>query len=138
MFFSRYLDSHWLLIDSNRNYPADVVGSRYNRVLFSPRHRRSSPRLFFYLFLYRSSRLSFLVRNTFLAVATRSSRPEGYPPTCALHTLSHQTRALYLSRARYVYPPRPLLARGRSENYVDVILYLTLDRTYDRKSKFVS
>lgn len=31
LFFSRYLDSHWLLIDSNRNYQADVVGSWYNR-----------------------------------------------------------------------------------------------------------
>lgn len=28
--------SHWLLIDSNRNYPADVVGSRYN-LFFFPR-----------------------------------------------------------------------------------------------------
>lgn len=101
MFFSRYLDSHWLLIDSNRNYPADVVGSRYNLFFSSSHHRHSLCRCPFPLFIvFFPSCVSSFGQNTdiFLAVATRSSRDQrDILPTCIHRTLVERTRV-------YAYP----------------------------------
>lgn len=96
---------HWLLIDSNRNYPADVVDSRYNRVSFSPRHRHSLSPLPFSLYI--TSRLFLGQTHFFLAVATRSSRrPEGYP--LVFFARSHRTQTALI---RVMYPFRKRRAK---------------------------
>jgi len=64
---------HWLLIDSNRNYPADVVGSLGTTASLSRPVIVILYRRFFSLFI--TSRL-FLSRNTFSWLSPRDPRDD--------------------------------------------------------------
>lgn len=88
LFFSRYLDSHWLLIDSNRNYQADVVGSWYNRFFFLASSSSFLILAAFFLLFIALPRF----QNTYIVqLSPRDPHAtRDILPTCIHRTLVHQ------------------------------------------------
>ena len=98
---------HWLLIDSNRNYPADVVDSlgTQPRPFLAPSSSFFIARCLFSLF-YRFPSLSWS-EHFFLAVATRSS---GGGISALYSSHARVRRRLHLRRV--MYPFRKLRFRS--------------------------